>query len=227
MRPLAILAIGALAVWLLARAASAAPSVPVAGAVASAAVTAMEAADGALRPVYALPFPAGETWYFTGGPHAAWRPPHTDQVALDFAPPDMPERCQASSHHATAIMAGTVTRADAGRLWLVGDDGRTEALYLHLTEPVAVGSRVAAEDPLGRPSCEGNESGLSSGGAHIHLAVMVDGAWVLPVLGGWAFEPGGAAYHGFARNPQGSERCPGPFVREMGMAGCPSDMVWP
>jgi hypothetical protein len=161
-----------------------------------------------------LPFDAAEGWRYTGGAHPAWRAPHTAPVAVDFAPPSnfvdgMAGRthvCQPAPEWALSPLAGTVTRSDDARLWIVGDDGHTEVLVLHMSDQPAVGTHLAAGDRIGHPACQG--SNLSSNGAHIHLAVMVDGAWVLPVLDGWTFEAGRAPYHGLAYGPDGRTLCP-------------------
>lgn len=211
MRPAAILALALAACWLAVgalrprtdgpgpiRAASAE------GAPAGATATAPPGWTGELR----LPFDAAEGWRYTGGPHAAWMPPdHSDPVALDFAPPSnwtgAGSACDPAPEWARAIMPGEVTRADDGRLWLVGPDG-WEALYLHLSDMPAPGTTMAAGDPVGHPACEG--SNLRSGGAHVHLAVMRGGEWTIPVLDGWTFTAAGGEYAGVATRG-GERRC--------------------
>src|SRR5690606_8939231 len=39
------------------------------------------------QPELTLPFPAGEVWFFTGGPHGGWGS-GSAWAAIDFAPPD-------------------------------------------------------------------------------------------------------------------------------------------
>lgn len=182
---------------------------PADGQVAQSMVTGpMGQADAAWSGALRLPFDAAEGWRYTGGPHAAWMPPqHVDPVGLDFAPPSNwqsdKKACDPATEWARAIMPGEVTRADDGRLWLVGPDG-WEALYLHLSDMPAAGTRLAAGDPVGHPACEG--SNLRADGAHVHLAVMHDGKWVVPVLGGWTFESAGGSYQGTAER-DGERRC--------------------
>lgn len=170
-----------------------------------------------------LPFDSAEGWRYTGGPHAAWMPPqHIDRVALDFAPPSNwqsdKKACDPAPEWARAIMPGKVTRADDGRLWLVGPDG-WEALYLHLSDMPAAGTELAAGDPVGHPACEGSK--LRSDGAHVHLAVMHNGKWVLPELGGWTFKPAGGEYQGTAERG-GERRCSIQVATRE--SGCASDM---
>lgn len=163
--------------------------------------TATPAWDGRL----VLPFDVSEGWRFTGGNHQPWMAPGDPPVALDWAPPSNwttdKAACDTAPEWARAIMPGTVTRADDGRVWLEGPDGWA-ALYLHMDAPVAVGTVVEPGDPIGHPSCVGSR--LRSDGAHVHLAVWRNGAFVSPVLDGWAFEPAGFRYQGAAT--RGSER---------------------
>lgn len=163
--------------------------------------TATPAWDGRM----VLPFDVAEGWRFTGGNHQPWMTPGEPPVALDFAPPSNwttdKAACDTAPEWARAIMPGKVTRADDGRVWLEGPDGWA-ALYLHMDAPVAVGTVVEPGDPIGHPSCVGSR--LRSDGAHVHLAVWRNGAFVSPVLDGWAFEPAGFRYQGAAT--RGDER---------------------
>ena len=151
-----------------------------------------------------LPFPAGENWNLTGGPHASWGS-SSPQGGLDFAPSGEGAGCFVSRRWAAAAAAGTVVRSGHGLVMLDLDgDGREQTgwvlLYLHLAEyeRISAGSVVQTGDPLGHPSCEG---GVSTG-THVHLARKYNGEWVgvgpeTPfVLGGWRAEAGSQPYLG-------------------------------
>jgi murein DD-endopeptidase MepM/ murein hydrolase activator NlpD len=156
------------------------------------------------QPYFSLPFPAGEVWAFTGGPHAGWGEGHP-LAALDFAPPETAENCVISSEWATAIAAGQVVRTGEGLLALDLDmdgDERTGwvIFYLHLAGAgkAPLGASLEQGDPVGRPSCEGG----TSTGAHVHVARKYNGEWLaadsaLPfVMEGWVPAAGDAPYEG-------------------------------
>ena len=136
------------------------------------------------QPPLNFPFPAGQMWYFTGGPHggygdgSAW-------AAVDFAPPDdlttVSSGCYVSQYFATAVAPGVIARTALGTVILDLDGDGDEStgwsiLYLHIDtqDRVAAGTRVNAGDRIGRPSCEG---GVSNG-THIHIARRYNGEWM-------------------------------------------------
>jgi LasA protease len=156
------------------------------------------------QPTMQLPFEAGKTWAFTGGPHTGWGQ-GDPLAALDFAPPSAEGGCEIVSEWAVAVAPGVVARTDTGliELDLDGDgDPRTGwvVLYLHLgsQHKARLGDVVDAGDPLGHPSCEGGEST----GSHIHIARKYNGEWIpaagtLPFnLDGWIAHAGAAEYLG-------------------------------
>lgn len=156
------------------------------------------------QPEFRLPFPAGKTWAFTGGPHSAWGD-ELPYAAIDFAPPSSIGGCAVSSEYATAVAAGEIVRTDTAiaMLDLDGDgDERTGwvILYLHLSEKdmIRQGVLVKAGDPIGHPSCEGGKAT----GSHVHIARKYNGEWIsadsaLPFnLEGWIVKNGSAAYLG-------------------------------
>jgi len=152
------------------------------------------------QPPLAMPFEAGQTWAFTGGPHTAWGigPPLT---ALDFAPPLIKGGCQPSSEKATAMADGVVARSEIGEvvLDLDGDgDERTgwNIFYLHLGSEgrVMVGTVLQTGQPVGYPSCEGG----SSTGTHVHIARKYNGEWI-PAEGLLAFNLEGWVAHNGSR----------------------------
>lgn len=136
------------------------------------------------QPTLILPFPAGQVWYFTGGPHggygsgSAW-------AAVDFAPPDdittVDSACYRSQFFATAAADGVIARTAEGTVILDLDGDGDEAtgwtiLYLHMAafERVQAGTVVKAGDPIGHPSCEGGFSNAT----HMHIARRYNGEWI-------------------------------------------------
>jgi LasA protease len=157
-----------------------------------------------VQPELRLPFPPGEVWAHTGGPHTAWGQGEP-WAALDFAPGTETRGCVTSDRWVTAMADGTVVRTDVGIavLDLDGDgDERTGwvLFYLHLdkNEKAQVGKVLLAGQPIGHPSCEGG----SSTGTHVHIARKYNGEWLdasgaLPfVMEGWTPEEGSTAYAG-------------------------------
>ncbi len=145
------------------------------------------------QPLMSLPFEAGATWSFTGGPHSAWGT-GAAWAALDFAPPGYALGCVVSDEWVTAVADGLILRAENGEvLEDLDGDGLEQTgwavLYMHVEsrDRVQAGSRVAQGDRLGHPSCEG---GVSNG-THLHLARKYNGEWIsadgaLPFdLDGW------------------------------------------
>jgi hypothetical protein len=131
------------------------------------------------QPALLLPFPAGETWSYTGAPHTGWGT-LMPWAALDFAPPDV-TGCSSSEHPAVAMADGLVVRSETGvvMLDLDGDgDERTGwvILYLHLATEgrVTVGRSLHTGDPVGYPSCEGG----TATGSHVHVARKYNGEWI-------------------------------------------------
>jgi len=136
-----------------------------------------------IQPRLHLPFQAGETWYFTGGPHLSWDA-GSPYGALDFGPPDAAE-CNPSNSWVTAVAEGLVTRTGVGTVVqdLDGDGNEGSGwviLYYHIEnrDRVQAGTHLRAGDRIGHASCEG---GIYTG-AHVHLARKFNGVW-LPVVG--------------------------------------------
>lgn len=156
------------------------------------------------QPALGLPWPVGETWYFTGGPHGGWAD-GSAWAALDFAPEHEQLGCYQSDAWVTAIVDGLITRSDMGGVVIdVDGDGFPGTgwtiYYLHLEsrDRVPAGTYVRAGDRLGHASCEGG----FSNGTHIHIARAYNGRWVsadggLPfVMEGWISEGLGREYDG-------------------------------
>ena len=159
------------------------------------------------QPELTFPFPRGDTWAFTGGPHTGWGS-LLPWSALDFAPPAAVGGCVPTSQVATAVADGVVVRSERGVVVLDLDhdgDERTgwNILYLHVATSgrASVGRRLKAGDPVGYPSCERG----TATGTHIHIARKYNGEWI-PVdsaivfnLDGWIAQIGDAPYEGTLR----------------------------
>lgn len=158
------------------------------------------------QPALALPFGAGETWYFTGGPHGGWDS-GSGWAALDFAPPGEPAGCSSSDAWVTAIAPGRILRTGNGIvLQELDNDGLEQTgwviLYMHIEarDRLPAGSTVQTGDRIGHPSCEG---GLANA-THLHLARRYNGIWIaaddpqIPLtLDGWTASGNGVEYDGW------------------------------
>lgn len=161
---------------------------------------------GLTQPDLLLPFPKGEVWRFTGGPHGGWDS-GSAWAALDFAPPGDAAGCVQSEAWVTAVADGWIVRTgDGAVIQDLDQDGLEQTgwviLYMHIEsrDRVQPGKHVRAGDRIGHPSCEG---GISSG-THLHLARKYNGQWIpadqpdLPfVLEGWVSSGTGVEYDGF------------------------------
>jgi len=160
---------------------------------------------GMAVPELTLPFPVGERWSLTGGPHTAWLT-YSPLGALDFAPVTGERACAVSRAWVTAAAPGVVVRSERNVVALDLDGDGFEGtgwvlVYLHLADQERIGSgaSVQAGEALGHPSCEGG----SATGTHVHLARKYNGEWIeadgpLPfVLSGWLARKGERAYQGY------------------------------
>jgi hypothetical protein len=158
------------------------------------------------QPELTLPFPYGQTWSYTGGPHTGWGTGEP-WAAVDFAPPSDKSGCfiPQEENYVIAMADGLVVRSSIDGLALDLDmdgDERTGwvIFYLHLaTETRApVGSELMAGDLIGYPSCAGGHST----GTHVHIARKYNGEWIiadsaLPLnLDGWIAHSSGREYFG-------------------------------
>lgn len=156
------------------------------------------------QPALELPWPSGETWYLTGGPHGAWAS-GTAWAALDFAPPQDQLGCYASDAWVTAMADGLVTRSDAGAVvtdldgdGFAGTGWSITYMHVETRERVPAGSFVQAGDRIGHPSCEGGYSN----GTHLHVARAYNGRWISAdgptpfAMGGWIAQGLGREYDG-------------------------------
>ena len=132
------------------------------------------------QPGLGLPFEAGVTWAFTGGPHYAFEgngPP----AALDFSPPMAETGCHPSNEWVTAAANGLIVRSELGQVVQDLDgDGLEQTgwsiLYLHISEAdrVPEGTYLRAGEFVGHPSCDGGRAT----GTHLHLARKYNGVWI-------------------------------------------------
>lgn len=167
---------------------------------------------GLEQPALHLPWKTGEWWHLTGGPHGGWFP-SSGWAAMDFVPETAQiGNCVPAPTWAVAAAPGVVARSTPGEvlLDLDGDgDIRTGWVlqYLHIIDTPEVGTALAQDDPVGRPSCEG---GLAET-THLHFARRFDGLWVdaggpAPmVLDGWTAY-GGFEYEGGMSRPGQPDR---------------------
>lgn len=140
------------------------------------------------QPVLSFPFPADETWYFTGGPHGGYNN-GSAWASIDFAPPAPPDDliasqgfCYISPFWVTAVAPGVIARSGGGYVILDLDfDGNEHTgwtiVYLHISDDadlIAPGTTVSTGDRLGHPSCEG---GFSSA-THLHFGRRYNGEWM-------------------------------------------------
>jgi LasA protease len=158
------------------------------------------------QPAFIFPFPGGQAWTYTGGPHTGWGKGEPFS-ALDFAPPSERSGCfeVRQENYSVAMADGLIVRSDVDGLALDLDgdgDERTGwvIFYLHLASATRtpVGTQVHAGDRIGYPSCEGGEVT----GTHVHIARKYNGEWILadgPLafnMNGWIAHNGSEAYQG-------------------------------
>jgi hypothetical protein len=163
-----------------------------------------------------LPWPKGDLWFYTSGPHGGWGE-GSAWAAVDFVPDEGYLGCATAKSWSTAAAPGLVIESDDGRVLIDLDgDGHPQTgwvlLYLHLAsyERVQVGARVERGDHIGHPSCEGGFGNAS----HLHFARIYNGEWIaadgpLPmILSGWRIASTGQSYNGTAtRGDQTREAC--------------------
>ncbi len=162
---------------------------------------------GSLRqPELPLPFPQGQVWSYTGGPHTGWGVGEP-YAAIDFAPPTDKSGCFAvePKNYVIAMADGMVVRSELGTVVLDLDgDGNERTgwviVYLHIATRgrVPLGLEMKRGDPVGYPSCEGGRVT----GTHVHLSRKYNGEWIPadgPLafnLDGWIARNGPAVYQG-------------------------------
>jgi LasA protease len=156
------------------------------------------------QPELSLPFQPGQTWAYTGGPHAAWDRKGA-LAAIDFAPGADEKGCIKSDKWVVAPAPGLVVRTGDGVVVLDLDgDGHEQTgwvlLFLHIADEdkVELGAYLQKDDKIGHPSCQG---GVSTG-THLHFARKYNGEWILAdgplpfTLSGWVVRAGVEPYKG-------------------------------
>lgn len=156
------------------------------------------------QPAFELPWAAGETWYFTGGPHGGWAS-GSAWAALDFVPNNEQLGCYPSDAWVRAVADGVVARAGKGAVVIdldgdgyVGTGWAVHYMHMESRDRIQAGAMVRAGDLLGHPSCEGGYSN----GTHVHIARTYNGRWVsadgpIPFeMGGWISQGLGREYDG-------------------------------
>ncbi len=123
------------------------------------------------------PWPAGETWFYTGGPHCdtvvpgSTCPSSSPRYAVDFAPPGSGcKRRREDSAWVVTAAPGVVRAASLSLVEIDHPDG-TRTGYYHLRSDsiqVSVGQWVYRGTQLGHPSCEALRGG-SANGDHVHF----------------------------------------------------------
>ncbi|HZY44055.1 MAG TPA: LysM peptidoglycan-binding domain-containing protein [Anaerolineae bacterium] len=156
-----------------------------------------------IQPPLSLPWPIGEVWYYTGGPHGGWAS-GSGWAAIDFTPPDMVS-CFPSEYWVVAMSAGLVVRSEMGEVMVDLDgDGHEQTgwaiLYMHIADQdrVSVGTKLNAGDHIGHPSCTGGAANAT----HVHIARRYNGEWIpaggsIPlILDGWKVTGEATEYDG-------------------------------
>lgn len=164
-----------------------------------------------------LPWRAGETWFFTAGPHCDPPKPNqqcspgADRYGLDFAPPAKSDPVP-SSDGWVAASAGGIVRVASRSLVEIDHGGGLRTGYYHLqssTIAVQVGDVVSAGAILGKSSKEALRGGRATG-AHVHFYLCMttdpeavclgNDSLVLPadglVLSGWTAAETSSNYNG-------------------------------
>jgi LysM repeat protein len=157
------------------------------------------------QPELRLPWPAGETWYYTGGPHGGWGT-GSGRAALDFVPGGKMLGCAPAPDWVTAAAPGLVLRSENGEVVVDLDgDGFEQSgwvlLYLHIynQDRVERGTWLEQGQRIGHPSCEGGASDAT----HLHFARRYNGEWIPAgsgscpmVLSGWTAHEAAMPYEG-------------------------------
>jgi LasA protease len=158
------------------------------------------------QPVFTLPFPSDQVWYYTGAPHTGWGTGEP-LAAVDFAPPSDKSGCFIADekNFATAMADGLVVRSGVDGVALDLDkdgDERTGwvIFYLHLSakERAPLGAELKTGEKIGYPSCEGGHAT----GSHVHIARKYNGEWItadsaIPFnMSGWVTHNGNREYLG-------------------------------
>ena len=169
-------------------------------------------ADWEALPSLKLPWPAGDVWYYTGGPHHFDGSERYPRSGVDFQPVGA-YGCNPPvtlDHWVAAAAAGRTV--DYQRDWVKLDhdgDGDVQTgwqtVYGHVAARPQDGQWVEAGARLGHPACRG---GFTSG-AHLHFGVKFENVWqpiTAVTLSGWTLHEGDGGYEGMMTRPDSDER---------------------
>lgn len=140
----------------------------------------------ALPSGYNLPFPVGNTWYFTGGPHTYSSSGSRPWSSVDFAPPEVTTCSSGSTTYngrwIVAARGGTVITSQTALVVIDHGDGwRTYYSHVSGTDRRGTGG-INQNDSIGHPSCE-VEPGGSTTGIHVHFAIYQVGTGFVNITG--------------------------------------------
>ncbi|PJF22684.1 MAG: hypothetical protein CUN56_04775 [Phototrophicales bacterium] len=161
-----------------------------------------------------LPFPVGQTWTLSGGPHAADGNASNPWNALDFTYP--------GSGAITAAADGVVSLPCANYIVIDHGSGWQTTYYHAANIQVSHGQTVSRGQVLGYISAQSGCGG-SATGAHQHFTTRLNGA-PYPVnqanIGGWTGENGATQYTGCLRRiSDGYRVCQGGQITNNGASG--------
>jgi hypothetical protein len=153
-------------------------------------------------PALSLPWPGGETWRLTGGPHNFDGSKRLPLSGVDFQPAEFTGCNPPIAPQAWVVAGAAGLTIDYQTHWVKLDhDGDGEAssgwqtVYGHLAHRAGDGRWIAKGHWLGSPSCLGG----FAGGVHTHFGVKYENVWQ-PIesirLSGWSIERGEEAYEG-------------------------------
>jgi len=158
------------------------------------------------QPDLTLPFPNGQVWSYTGGPHTGWGT-GSPFAAIDLAPPSEKSGCIKAKpqNYVTAMADGLIVRSgEDGVVLDLDKDGNERTgwviYYLHLAKEqrTPIGVELNTGDKIGYPSCAGGHAT----GTHVHIARKYNGEWILADsavpfnLSGWVTYNGSREYLG-------------------------------
>ncbi|UCG25432.1 MAG: peptidoglycan DD-metalloendopeptidase family protein, partial [Chloroflexota bacterium] len=149
---------------------------------------------------YILPFPIGQTWYYTGGPHyyGGGTPGCTygsgcprPWSSLDVAQPEMiacPDGSYPAHRWLVAAKSGDVIQSSQALIVIDHRDGwRTYYSHVSSADKRGMGP-IDRGDQLGHPSCEVEPGGFTTG-VHVHFALYQVGVGFVDLNGrsfsGW------------------------------------------
>jgi hypothetical protein len=143
---------------------------------------------------YNLPFPVGESWYYTSGPHnyaggtvgcTSGSDCPRPWSSIDIAPPEStscPGDNYAENRWIIAARAGKVEISSTALVVIDHPDGwKTYYSHVATADRRAVGP-INQGDPVGHPSCE-VEPGGSTTGIHLHFAIYKEGTGFIDISG--------------------------------------------